>query len=123
MGANHAVRFSGTSVRINLKKMKHMILAAVNKALGLVDLHISRKSNRSSTKPLIAGMEGSIARKFFWVSVYFETKSLEGSIAEFGVANGRGLAFWLNLKKQFADGCKLWALFSFLKFQETAIRK
>lgn len=96
--------------------MKHIILVAINKALGLFNLRISRKPNGSADKSYIAGMESSIARKFFWVSVYFETKSLEGSIAEFGVAAGTGLAFWLNLKRQFSDGCELWAFDSFQGF-------
>lgn len=92
----------------------HILVVFVNRVLGLVNLKITRKI--AVVESLVAGMERDVARKFFWMSVYSETKHLPGDIAEFGVAEGTGLVYWLNVKKQFSDGCRLWAFDSFKGF-------
>lgn len=66
--------------------------------------------------PLISGMKVDVARKFFWFCMYLQTKGLKGDIAEFGVAAGQGLAFWMSLKKQYSDPVKIWAFDSYEGF-------
>ena len=61
-------------------------------------------------------MDAEVQRKFLWTYAFLKTKNLPGDVAEFGVATGSGLAFWMHLNAAYKANKVIWAIDSFQGF-------
>jgi hypothetical protein len=91
------------------------VLNILLKQLGLKVIRINGAA--AEPKELICGMERAVARKFFWTFAFHETQEVSGSIAEFGVGAGSGVAYWLNLIRQYGGGNRFLRLTLFRGFR------
>ena len=90
--------------------MRAILVQFVNRILGVFSLKIIR------TQSLIQGMDAEVQRKFLWTYAFLKTKNLPGDVAEFGVATGSGLAFWMHLNAAYKANKVIWAIDSFQGF-------